>query len=147
MKDEANCRHLIRYNEIFKKNNDIYSDFIRKTGMSECAFWILYSIKTAPQGITQKEICEMMYEPKQTVNSAIKKLCEEEYLYLERVENTRSKNVHLTKKGKEIADKTALIMINSEIEAFERMGEDGEEFLRLYDKYTELLKTVCNEKI
>ena len=52
-----------------------------------------------------------------------------------------------TKKGEEIADKTALIMINNEAEAFERMGEDGEEFLRLYDKYTELLKTVCNENI
>lgn len=38
-------------------------------------------------------------------------------------------------------------MINNEAEAFERMGEDGEEFLRLYDKYTELLKTVCNENI
>ena len=49
MKDEGNYRHLIRYNDIFKKNNDIYNDFIRKIGMSECAFWILYSIKAAPQ--------------------------------------------------------------------------------------------------
>ena len=146
MFESENYRYLALYNDIYKKNNDTYRELARRSGMSECAFWIFYSIKISVDGITQKEICEMMYEPKQTVNSAIKKLEQQGYLYLEKEENTRSKRVYLTEKGEQIAEKFAIPVISSEIKAFEMMTEkERMEFLRLSEKYTNILSDISKE--
>lgn len=48
---------------------------------------------------TQAEICEFLIEPKQTVNSALKKLEAEGYLTLSAGADQRSKRVCLTEKG------------------------------------------------
>lgn len=82
---------LIAFNRETKKLDDVYRSAAKSCGISECAFWILYTLRV--------EICEFLIEPKQTVNSALKKLEAEGYLTLSAGADQRSKRVCLTEKG------------------------------------------------
>ena len=72
---------LIAFNRETKKLDDVYRSAAKSCGISECAFWILYTLRVEEKSFTQAEICEFLIEPKQTVNSALKKLEAEGYLY------------------------------------------------------------------
>ena len=65
---------LIAFNRETKKLDDVYRSAAKSCGVSECAFWILYTLRVEEKPFTQAEICEFLIEPKQTVNSALKKL-------------------------------------------------------------------------
>ena len=72
-------------------------------GISECAFWILYTLRAEERQFTQAEICEFLIEPKQTVHFALKKLEAEGYLARTSSADLRSKHVALTEKGEQFA--------------------------------------------
>ena len=55
----------------------MYRSAAKSCGISECAFWILYTLRVEEKPFTQAEICEFLIEPKQTVHSALKKLEDE----------------------------------------------------------------------
>ena len=90
---------LMAYNKEMKKLDDTYRSAAKTCGMAECAFWILYTLRVEEKSFTQAEICEFLVEPKQTVNSALKKLVAEGYLALSAGTDQRSKLVRLTPKG------------------------------------------------
>ena len=90
---------LIAFNRETKKLDDVYRSAAKSCGISECAFWILYTLRVEEKSFTQAEICEFLIEPKQTVNSALKKLEAEGYLTLSAGADQRSKRVCLTEKG------------------------------------------------
>lgn len=90
---------LIAFNRETKKLDDVYRSAAKSCGISECAFWILYTLRVEEKPFTQAEICEFLIEPKQTVNSALKKLEAEGYLTLSVGADQRSKRVCLTEKG------------------------------------------------
>ena len=90
---------LMAYNKETKKLDDLYRSAAKNCGMAECAFWILYTLRVEEKSFTQAEICEFLIEPKQTVNSALKKLEAEGYLNLSAGADQRSKRVCLTEKG------------------------------------------------
>ena len=92
-------RMLLEYNKETKRLDDLYRCAAKQCGISECAFWILYTLRSEERQFTQAEICEFLIEPKQTVNSALKKLVAEGYLALSSGTDQRSKRVCLTEKG------------------------------------------------
>ena len=63
---------LIAFNRETKKLDDVYRSAAKSCGISECAFWILYTLRVEEKSFTQAEICEFLIEPKQTVHSALK---------------------------------------------------------------------------
>ena len=67
-------RMLLEYNKETKRLDDLYRCAAKQCGISECAFWILYTLRAEERQFTQAEICEFLIEPKQTVRSALKKL-------------------------------------------------------------------------
>ena len=73
-------RMLLEYNRETKRLDDLYRCAVKQCGISECAFWILYTLRAEERQFTQAEICEFLIEPKQTVHSALKKLEAEGYL-------------------------------------------------------------------
>lgn len=78
--------------------------------------------------------------PKQTINSAIRKLEQEHILYLEST-GSRNKRVILTEKGKQLAAKTAGKVIAAENRIFEEWGsEEAEKFLALNERYLKCLR-------
>ena len=96
-------RMLLEYNKEMKRLDDLYRSAAKRCGISECAFWILYTLRAEERQFTQAEICEFLLEPKQTVHSALKKLESEGYLARTSGTDLRSKRVMLTEKGEQFA--------------------------------------------
>ena len=65
------------YNGQYKESNEVYHRLARHCGLSDSAFWILYTLREAEGPVSQKQLCDELYLSKQTVNSALKKLVEE----------------------------------------------------------------------
>ncbi len=84
-------RKLSEYNSIIKENEGIYHKVAKKNGLSNGAFWILYMMCEEEGNLTQSAVCDAFYQPKQTVNSAIKKLEKEGFVELETVAGRHGK--------------------------------------------------------
>ena len=82
---------LAAYNELYKEQDDLYRGAARGFGLSDCAFWVLYALRETKRPMTQSGICAAVYQPKQTVHSALKKLEGEGYLRLAEGRDRRSK--------------------------------------------------------
>lgn len=62
------------YNGQYKESNEVYHRLARHCGLSDSAFWILYTLREAEEPVSQKQLCNELYLSKQTVNSALKNL-------------------------------------------------------------------------
>lgn len=146
MNEHKMRKWLSAYNSIFKEDNDLYHATASKYGLSECAFWILYTIRLSDKFYTQSEICEKLFLPAQTINSALKKLERDGFLELKFANNNRkSKQIHLTETGKELAEISADRLIQSEIKALSALSEDEQKtLLLLYGKFVQLLRAELN---
>lgn len=93
-------REYIReYNRLLKACDTVYHNAAVRMGLSDCAFWILYTLQESGRSYTQSEIGETTSMPKQTVNSALKKLEKEGHVSLRRAEGRTGKVISLTEKG------------------------------------------------
>ncbi|MEY8390978.1 MarR family transcriptional regulator [Lachnospiraceae bacterium] len=148
MRENKIVKRLSQYNEIIKENDDIYRGFAKKMGLSECGLWILYILRTEYTAPVQSAICACLYEPKQTVNSALKKMEAEGYIELTPGSDRRSKKISLTSQGIRLCEETVDKMIEMELDAMEALSEEEQEtFLTLFQKYTDLLKSLFKDKI
>ena len=68
---------LAAFNETINGSEEIYRAVAKSFGLSDCAFWILYCIRQSEEKVTQKDICNFIFQPKQTVHSALKKMVED----------------------------------------------------------------------
>ena len=141
MESETVDAGLKQYNDITKENDELYRGAAKKFGLSECAFWILYYLRAEYGEPKQSEICSSFHQPKQSIHSALKKLEAEGYIALTAGGNRRSKGILLTLKGKRLCEETVDYIIEAEKDALGSLsGEEHEEFMKLYSKYTEQFK-------
>lgn len=98
--NENNRQYILAYNQLLKECDNIYHDAAVRAGLSDCAFWILHALQEADHPPTQSEIGDSASMPRQTVNSALKKLEKDGYLTLEKIEGKMGKSIHLTQAGK-----------------------------------------------
>ena len=132
---------LAAYNGIIKENDELYRDAAKALGLPDCAFWILYSLRAEEGPLTQGGLCHILYQPKQTVNSALKKLEHDGYLCLTEGQDRRSKQIRLTPEGERLAAQTVDRVIALELRALCGMApEDQADFLRLFRQFTGLLR-------
>ena len=122
------------------ENNEIYRNVIRECGLSECAFWILYLLRTEDGPVTQCSIGASLHSPKQTINSAMKNLESSGYLRQEPVENSRCKQVILTEAGEALVRRTVDRVIQAERDAFLALTDgEAELFVRSFRSYNAAL--------
>ncbi len=134
-------RSLTEYNSILRLLDDVYGKFKRCFDLPGCSVWVLYTLRTASAPCTQAEICEGMMIPKQSINSAIKRLLADGCIALKQGGDRREKLISLTEKGKALAARTVDRMIAEEEKAFLAMPESERmQFLWLFRRYAELLK-------
>lgn len=134
-------KRMLEFNEIMKETDDLYRNLAKKFKISDCMLWILYILREDDKEITQSKICNSLYMPKQTVNSSLKKMESEGYIQLLNINGRRSKQVCLTKKGEDLANKTVDKIILKENHALSKMEEKEQELLiSLLRKYKNLLK-------
>jgi len=139
-------KNLIKYNNLIKENDELYRDIAKIFGLPDCAFWILYVLRENHKVLTQSEICNMLYQPKQTVNSSLKKLEYDGFIELTEMDDRRSKQVRLTEKGITLAKSTVDNVILAEYKALSGLTEEEQNnFILLFQKYTNLLKNIFFE--
>lgn len=130
------------YNQLLKESDDIYRVYAKNSNLSETAFWILYCIREREEAFTQREICNYWFYTPQTVNSALKHMEEDGLLVLRAEEgNRKSKKIYLTEKGEKLVEQIVDPLIDAEVRATEKLGEqEMEKFLKIMKKQTELFR-------
>ena len=96
---------------IYNENTLLYHRLARACGLPDCAFWLLYTLRSEEAPLTQTQLSEQLSLPKQTVNSALKKLVEEGVLRLEAADgNLKNKRVCLTEE-----ERSALVALSQKL--------------------------------
>ena len=132
----------INYREIMYRMNCLASDLdslyhhaAQKIGVSDSVMFVLYSLYENKGMILLNDIRKITGISKQTLNSAIRKLENEEIIYLER-KSGRAKTVCLTEKGKEYINQTVARLFAAECNVFNGWTtEEIYRFLYLMEKF------------
>lgn len=103
-----------RINCLATELDALYHQAAVKLGMSDSVMCILYTIYDNGESCLLSEIYKQSGISKQTINSAIRKLEEEEIVYLKQYKG-KSKMVMFTEKGKRYADDTVARLFEAEI--------------------------------
>lgn len=145
MENQEAAKYRCRFNSLYKECEDAYRCSAKFLHISECAMWVLsvlFELETPP---TQRQICEQLCQPKQTIHSTIASLERQGMIRLSPVPgNRKEKQVSLTEKGMRYANQKIKPFIDLEKDTFIEMGEtDSEEYLRLMQKYL----TIYQEKM
>lgn len=132
-------KELESFNLLYKEMDDLYHDIAMHLNLSDSAFDILYTICMLGDGCLQRDICNVTYISKQTVNSSIKKLEESGILNLTPGKG-RDMHLHLTTAGKALAEEKIFPVIEMENRAFsELLPEERQLLLTLSEKYVKHL--------
>ena len=132
---------LAAYNELYKEQDDLYRAVARGFGLSDCAFWVLYALREAERPMTQSDVCAAVYQPKQTVHSALKKLIGEGCLRLAEGRDRRSKYLVLMEQGEALVRRTVDPVMAAETAAMDTLTEaERTQFLSLCRRYNTALR-------
>lgn len=137
---------LAAFNRLHKKMNVLYHDYARSVGLSDAAFWLLYSLYEHGQPCTQKDLCSAWFYAPQTINSALKNLEEKGMVTLALMfESRKNKQVLFTETGKELVEQKIIPMVKAEERSFERLEKwEREQLLSITRKHIEILEEEIN---
>lgn len=135
-------RHLKTFNQIYKEMDTVYHNYAKSCGLSDMAYWILYSIAESEEYFTQRDFCKDWFFAPQTVNSVLKDLERKDIIFLEAEEgNKKNKLIKPTPNGEKFIEQTILPLIKTECESFETLSEEEcELMLSTTQKYVSALK-------
>lgn len=124
-----------RFNHLIGETDAVYHEMSLKSGLSDSAMKILYTICDCGECCLLHEICRRSGMSKQTANSALRKLESEGIVFLEAA-NAKNKNVRLSEKGKKLAQKTAMKILQFENEIWASWPQkDVEKYLELTEDF------------
>ncbi|PWM38257.1 MAG: MarR family transcriptional regulator [Clostridiales bacterium] len=128
--------HCRQYNCIYYKYSELYHDLAAKYGFSDTQYWLLYTLYTGDEPVTQNELAIALCTPKQTVHSAITRLVKNGYLTLTQRPGPRNnKAVALTQAGEALCNRCVKPLVEAEEHAMAKISlEERELFLAVYEK-------------
>ena len=129
---ENKLRHI---NGMLSEISSIYEKLLSSKNVPEGVFIVMSSILDLGEGCLQKEISEISYLNKKTVNSTIKKLQKEEFICLQ-AGKYPNMHIYLTDKGREYMNTKIIPIIEVESKALELMPpSEFETLVESYRKY------------
>ena len=124
-----------RLNHLHSEIEAAYHESSLRFGVSGSVLKILYAICDSGDSFPLSDVCRNTGLTKQTVNSAIRKLENNDMIYLEAV-NGKSKRVCLTEKGKQFARGTITRLIEIENAIFDSWDKEKlEKYIELTEQY------------
>lgn len=140
---------LERFNQMWKEIDRSYHEMARRSGLSDCAFWIMYSLGEANGSIHQKSMSKDWQYSRQTVASALRQLEGRELITVGLAEGSqRDKRIALTEAGGRFVARYIDPAMAAEQEALEQLGvEDSETLFALMRRYTKLLDESMNSRM
>lgn len=138
---------LSGFNQSHKRMNVLYHDYAKSIGLSDAAFWLLYSVYEFGKPCTQKELCHAWFYAPQTINTAIKAMEEQGYITLElTAKSKKNKQILFTEKGKIFISEKIAPLVQAEERSFERLEKQERELLlATTQKHIELLEEEINK--
>lgn len=142
MKEVDRPKNLKSFYLDWQSLNHVYEKYARDNGLTYISLFMLQLID---DGTTQKELCNTLYFPKQTVNKTIQSFYKQGLIDLkDNISDKRYKLIYLTEKGKEFQNKVIPTIQKAELESFASLSEKEQETLaNLWKKYT----SICIRKI
>lgn len=122
-----------------KEEDDIYRRMARRSGLSDAAFWILYTMEMSSEPVTQASIGCSILLSKQTIHSALKQLEQLGHVRLTGGPG-RKKYLQLTETGRILVDRAIRPVLEAEEYVFLRLTkEERVTLLELEHRYLTLL--------
>lgn len=135
----------MRLTFFFAETDAAYHDAALKLGLTDSAMNVLYTLCQFDGVCTLGKIMSLSGIPKQTVNSALRRLEKDGVLRLESVDG-RKKRALLTGKGRELCAGTVLRLMAMEDEIYGSwLPEEREQYLTLTRRYLESLREKLGE--
>lgn len=129
------------YNHIYKEMEDLYHEVSLNASLSDSVFDIFYGIFEIGDGCLQRDICRTSFLSKQTINSAIRKMEQNDWIRLIPGKG-RSMQIFLTDSGQNIMQEKIYPIINAENTAIATLTpEECRQMLLLHRKYTAALRS------
>lgn len=127
---------------LLNRCTNLYHPLAERFGISDTTLDILCGINQLGRPCTQKELCEIWYLSKQTVNSCIKQLSEKGFIETKSSSNDfREKLLFLTPKGKELCARSAKLIYSAECAAFAKLSyEERRQLIVLTKKHVDSLE-------
>ena len=127
---------------IYNENTLLYHRLARACGLPDCAFWLLYTLRSEEAPLTQTQLSEQLSLPKQTVNSVISGMVKKGYVELEAIPGTKNKKIiRLTQAGDEYGRSVVLQINGAEQRAVGRMSkQERQACVELFAKYIMLVR-------
>lgn len=136
---------LKRFNYLTSEIDTAYHEAALKLGLSDSAMLILYTICNYGEQCLLSDICRLSGTSKQTINSALRKLEAEGFIYLKTAAGRR-KLVCLTDSGKVMVKNTVMRLIEIENDIFGAWSEqEQEQYLELTQRYLTSFKKKIKE--
>lgn len=143
--DTRSGHEFAEYNRLYKEMDELYHSIALKSNLSDSAFNIFYTLCEFGNGCLQKDICNVAYTSKQTINSSIKNLEKAGYIRLEPGKG-RDKLLFLTPAGEQLVEEKIKPVIDAEKRAFaELTREERAELLRISKKNITQLREKINQ--
>lgn len=105
----------------------------------------MFILQLMDDGTTQKELCDTLFFPKQTVNKVILSFEKKGYITLAPNPcDKRSRAIMMTKKGRDFQNAVIPIIERAELETFASLSEQEQQIMTdLWEKYTDM----CIDKL
>lgn len=132
--------NMKRCNHIQGEIEAVYHDAALKFGLADSTQFILYTICYLGDNCPLSEVVRMTGISKQTVNSAIRNMEKKDLISLTAA-TSKTKNIILTAKGRELAERTVIRLMKTEDDVFaEWSEEDVQRYLELNERFLNGLK-------
>ncbi len=145
MKKLNRSKNLKRFYLSWQKLNYAYEEYAKQYGLTYISLFILQLIE---DGVTQKEICDILYFPKQTVNKVILSFEKKGFIKLKECnQDKRSRIILLTEKGREFQNQVIPTINQAEFTAFAALSTYEQEMITgLWEKYTDVCVAEIGER-
>lgn len=138
--DNSIFEQLRAYNYLTSEIGMLFHEAGLHYGVSDSVQSILYTLVTMGPDCTQSDISRLSGVPKQTINSAIRKLEHDGMLYLEG-RDAKSKILRLTDQGQDLVERTIMPIVRAEATIFSTWStEDRTALFQLTARYRDDLK-------
>ncbi len=126
-----------RLDDIWQSIDSVYEYYAKQLGLNSTTLYLLHIIHTS-EPCTQKQICDIMMLPKQTVNTIVRDYQNKGLLETtESLEDRRQKHIRLTRRGKDYCNQILPPVAEAEAYAMAQFTDDERSMMfTLMEKYS-----------
>lgn len=145
--DDQVKRQIDVINQHIKELNSLYHTAAVRSGVSDGEICVWSMLLTTDKEYSQQDLCELLFLPRQTINSIISVLKKKEYISLEHVPGTRNRKViRLSDKGRNYGEKNIMWIFEAEQHAMEDADpHEISALISMLEKYINKLKKEFTE--